>query len=295
MQSKRKIRQLLCGAGLRPNRTLGQHFLVDLNLVRRLVELANLGGQEVVLEVGCGTGSLTEALAEKAGWVIGVEVDSGLAKIARDRLKAKPNVEIITADILRAKNSLSPRILDALASAGQERRPILLVANLPYNVASPVMWNLVVGPVVAGEMYVTVQKEIAERMAAAPGGKEYGGVSILLQATGQVHIERVLKPTVFWPQPKVDSAMVSFRRCAEKVGQIGDMQLFTEVIRLFMGHRRKMVRTCAKFAGGRLREIQDWAMVFDRCGIEAAGRPERIAPADYVALANMCAQQLRDG
>ncbi|MHC4426185.1 MAG: ribosomal RNA small subunit methyltransferase A [Planctomycetota bacterium] len=142
MQTKRQIRQSLSSAGVSPNKRLGQHFLIDLNLMRLLVDSAKIQKSDVVLEVGCGTGSLTEALAGKAGRTIAVELDRKLVEIAEEQLAKSENLELINADILENKNTISRTVADTLALARKKYTGrILLVANLPYDVASPVMMN----------------------------------------------------------------------------------------------------------------------------------------------------------
>jgi 16S rRNA (adenine1518-N6/adenine1519-N6)-dimethyltransferase len=293
MQTKQQIQQLLASAGISPNKRLGQHFLIDLNLMRLLVGSAQIGSNDIVLEVGCGTGSLTEVLSEKAGKVIAVELDRLLAAITKGQLAKAKNVEVIDTDILETKNTLSRTVTNALELARKEYGGrLLLVANLPYNAASSVIVNLITGPTVADGMYVTVQKQVADRMTASPGGGDYGTLSIFLSATGDVGMIRVLKPTVFWPQPQVDSAMVSFARREDKVSRIENMALFSEVINLFVGHRRKMLKSCTKFVRGRLMEISDWQDIFEQSSIDPHNRPEQLSPENYIAIANLCSEQL---
>ena len=291
MQSKRQIRQLLLSAGISPNKRLGQHFLIDLNLMRLLVDSAGIQEDDIVHEVGCGTGSLTEALLARAGRTIAVELDRSLAEIARKQLAQAKSFELVNADILESKNRINPAVAGALARAREEYRGrVLLVANLPYNVASPVMMNLLTGPTTADQMYVTVQKEVADRMAARPGTGDYGILSILLGATGDVKTIRTLKPTVFWPQPQVDSAMVSFVRNPAKCDRVTNMGLLSEIVHLFMGHRRKTLAACCKLAGGELARIVDWADIFEQCRIDPAQRPEKLGADDYVAIAEYAAE-----
>ena len=292
MQTKRQIQQLLTSEGLVPNKRLGQNFLIDLNLMKLLIDYASIDRDDIVLEVGCGTGSLTEGLAQKSAKVIAVEADPALAKIAKRLLETQNNVEIINADILENKNTINPSVTEALNSARKQYRGrFLLVANLPYNVASPVMLNLVKAALSVNAMYVTVQKEVAERMTAGPGNKHYGTLSIFLSATGRVKTERVLKPTVFWPAPQVDSAMVSFTVKEEKINRIKNIRLFSEIISLFMQHRRKMVKTCTKFTTGRLAKITDFSEIFERAGINPNKRTEQLSPQNYIAIANECYNQ----
>jgi 16S rRNA (adenine1518-N6/adenine1519-N6)-dimethyltransferase len=327
MQTKREIQELLSAAGVAPNRKLGQHFLVDLNLMRLLVDSARIGPGDVVLEIGTGTGSLTEALAERAGQVVTVELDPTLAGIARSRLAGAGNVRIVNADVLSGKGTLNPAVTAAVTEArarlcsigpispihpiGPIQFRVLLVSNLPYDVASSVMINLVRGPVTADAMFVTVQKEVAERMTAASGSREYGTLSIFLQATGEVETLRRLKPSVFWPPPGVESAMVRYVRDQDKSRQILDMDLFGAVIALFIGHRRKMLRACIKEAppelcgracrghpardsrAGRPRHEGGrdlWPRIFELHAIDPTRRPEELSPQQFVDLANTCHQ-----
>ncbi len=297
MQTKRQIHQLLASAGVGPNRKLGQHFLVDLNLLRLVVDSAQIGPEDIVLEVGCGTGSMTEALSEQAGRVVAVELDPTLAGIAESRLAQAPNVQLVKGDALSSKGTFNPAVVQAITDArpikpavstSSEGGRLLLVANLPYDVASAVIANLVNGPLVADAMVVTVQKEVAERMVASPGTREYGSLSILLGATGAAEILRILKPGVFWPPPAVDSAIVRFVRDDAKRGAIEDMAFLGDVMGLFMGHRRKMLRACVKHAPSHLGSRDLWAELFDESGIDPTARPEALSPAQYVELANRC-------
>jgi len=286
MQTKRQIRQLLESAGVRANKRLGQHFLIDLNLMRLLVDSADIQKNDLVLEVGCGTGSLTEFLAVKAGRIIAVELDRNLIEIAREQLVKTENIDFINSDILKNKKTISYTVTNALNNARKRCcGRLLLVANLPYNVASPVMLNLITGPVIADGMYVTVQKEVVDRMTAAPGSREYGILSIFMGATGTVKTIRRLKPAVFWPQPRVDSAMVGFVRDRAKACRIANMELFSEIVSFFMGHRRKTLLACSRLGHGRLIKVHNWSEIFEKCSINPAHRPDQLCPKNYLALA----------
>jgi len=294
MQTKQDIERLLAGAGAQPRHRLGQNFLIDLNLMRLLVEAAHLNEQDVVLEVGTGTGSFTEAIAERCGRVITVEYDAALYRIARQQLARYVNVTLFNMDVLENKNTIHQEILDAIqATRKNYAGRILLVANLPYNVGSSVMANLICGSVTADEMHVTVQKEVADRMAADPGHDDYGTLSILMAATGHVQLLRKLPPSVFWPRPQVDSAMVSYKRDPQKAAQIHDMATFRDVICLFMGHRRKMLKACVKFAANRLEHVRHWQDIFDEACVDAHQRPEELPAGQYINIANLCYEQRR--
>jgi 16S rRNA (adenine1518-N6/adenine1519-N6)-dimethyltransferase len=295
MQTKRQIRQLLASAGVTPNRRFGQHFLVDLNLLRLLLDSAQIGSEDVVLEVGCGTGSITQGLAERARHVVAVEVDRTLASLAESQLQETDNIDLIRADVLSSKGLLNARVVAALDKAREPGHGrLLLVSNLPYEAATAVMLNLVRGPVVADEMVVTVQKEVGERMEAGPNSKDYGTLSILLGATGRIKTLRALKPSVFWPPPGVDSVIVRFARDPSLCGRIEDMARFGAVVSLFMGHRRKMLRACAKFAPAQLGGRKLWMELFERSGIDPTQRPEALSPEQYVELANLCGRGRSD-
>jgi 16S rRNA (adenine1518-N6/adenine1519-N6)-dimethyltransferase len=293
MQTKHQIQTFLSSAGIRPNKQLGQHFMIDLNLMRLLVDSANIHKDDIVLEVGCGTGSMTEALVEKAGRVIALELDRNLSKIAQKQLSNAENLQLINDDILETKHILNQAVVNALAVARKEcRGRILLVANLPYDIVASLLINLVIGPTIADAMYVTVQKEVADRMIAVPASGNYGILSILLTATGDVKMIRKLKPTVFWPQPQVDSAMVSFVRNNAKSDRITNMELFSEILHLFLGHRRKTLTSCSKLAHGKLAEIADWHEMFEQCRINPQQRPETLSPEDYINIANCAGNSL---
>jgi len=304
MQTKHQIQELLSAAGVSPKRRLGQHFLIDLNLLRLLVDSAEPGPDDVVLEVGCGSGSLTQSLAERAGMAVAVEIVRTLALIAKSQLAGRENVQIVNADVLSGKGSLNPEVVEALErardrfrSTGPSQRGsetslgrLLLVSNLPYDVASPVMIHLAKGPVTADAMFVTVQKEVAERMTAWPGSRDYGTLSIFLQATGDVEILRILKPSVFWPPPAVDSAMIRFVRDERKSRRIANMAVLSDVVGLLMGHRRKMLRACLKSVPAHLGDWDLWMRILEQQGVDPTLRPGDLTAAQYVDLANAVGQ-----
>ncbi|MFA5291541.1 MAG: 16S rRNA (adenine(1518)-N(6)/adenine(1519)-N(6))-dimethyltransferase RsmA [Phycisphaerae bacterium] len=293
MQTKTDIQRLLTEAGVEPNKRLGQHFLIDLNLMELLLTNAAITENDIVLEVGTGTGSLTGELAKRAGKLIAVECDEVLAEVTKQHLRNAKNFEIIIADVLENKNTINHEVIQKLQNAQEEIfGRVLLVANLPYNVASSVMLNLLDGPVTADSMIVTVQKEVAMRMAAAPGSEDYGILSIFLAAMGHCKVLRKLSPKVFWPMPQVDSAMVRFDRDQKKIDEIHNIELFKQAVNLFMGHRRKMMRACVKYAEGKLAGIHNWEDIFTRAFVEPHHRPEELSGIDYISIANLCNETL---
>ena len=293
MQTKSQIQQLLTAAGVAPNKRLGQHFLIDLTLMKLLIEAAHLTRHDIALEVGCGTGSFTQALSESASAVIAVEYDSTLAAIAEAQLSKAQNVEVINVDILESKHKINSDVVKSTETAASQcQGRLVLVANLPYNIAAPLMMNLIAGPVIADGMYVTIQKEVAQKMVATPGASDYGSLSIFMAATGRPKIIRNLAPSVFWPKPQVDSAMITFERIQKKADRIHDMKIFSQVISLFFGHRRKMLQACVKFAENDLAGVHQWHNVFEQSCVEPQHRPEQLTPEQYISIANLCSEAI---
>jgi len=232
-------------AGIRPRTRIGQNFLTDLNLVRLLVRTADLGPDDVVLEVGTGTGSLTALMAPQAAAVVTVEVDRRLFDLAGEHLHALANVRMLQADALRNKNRLNPAVLAAVGEelARAPGRRLKLVANLPYNVATPLVTNLLALDAPPHSMTVTIQKELADRITAAPGSKDYSALSIWVQVQCRVEIVRVMPPSVFWPRPKVHSAIVHLALDETLRQRIPDRAFFHAFVRAMFSHRRKFLRS----------------------------------------------------
>jgi len=231
--------------GIRPQTRSGQNFLVDLNLQACLVEAAELGPDDVVLEVGTGTGSLTALLAEKAAAVVTVEIDPQLHQMAAEELAGTERVTLLRADALQRKNRLSAEVLDAIEQRLGEApgRRLKLAANLPYSVATPILTNLLALERPPELMVATIQKELADRVVARPGSKDYGALSIWVQSQSQAEILRVLPPDVFWPRPKVSSAFLRVRLDQALRGRIADRGFFHEFVRAVFLHRRKLLRS----------------------------------------------------
>ena len=289
MHSKKQIQQLLASAGVNPNKIFGQNFLIDLNLMNLLIETAAPTKDDLVLEVGPGTGSLTQGLAETAGQVIAVEIDTTMAKITKMQLAEFDNVEVINVDVLKSKHTINPIVVEAINNHRKNfTGRFILIANLPYNIATPLMLNLIVSEPHVDSMFVTVQREVAQRMAAEPATNLYGILSIVMAAVGRVKLIRTLKPAVFWPPPKVDSAMLGFTRDEEKFKRINDIEIFIETINLFMQHRRKTLKGCTKLAHGKLEKIDDWKNIFEKAQIDSQLRPEQLSFEDFIKIANLC-------
>src|SRR3954470_17373586 len=189
--------------GIRPATRHGQNFLIDLNLVQIIVDTADLTSDDVVLEVGTGTGSLTALMAAQAAAVVTVEIDAHLFELASEQLIDLPNVTMLRLDALRNKNTIDERVMDAvgeqLAAAPDHR--FKLVANLPYNIATPLLSNLLLSRHVPHSMTITIQKELAERITALPSTKDYSALRVWIQSQCTAEIVRLMPPSVFWPEP----------------------------------------------------------------------------------------------
>lgn len=231
--------------GIRPRTALGQNFLVDLNLLDVLLRAAELGPEDVVLEVGTGTGSLTALMAAAAAHVVSVEVDSQLHQLASEELFHQANVTLLKSDALRGKNRVNPEVLAAVQPhlAAEPRRRWKLAANLPYHIATPLMSNLLALDRPPEAMIVTIQKELADRIMAPPGVKDYSALSVWIQAQCQVELVRVLPPTVFWPRPKVSSAIIKVVLDPARRARLADRAFFHEFVRSMFFHRRKFLRS----------------------------------------------------
>jgi 16S rRNA (adenine1518-N6/adenine1519-N6)-dimethyltransferase len=231
--------------GLEPDKRRGQNFLIDLNLLEILADAADLSERDVVLEVGTGLGSLTALMAPRAGHVITVEIDKHLQQLAMEVLHQFDNVTLLGQDVLKNKNNLHPTVLGTIQSELDKvsQRQLKLAANLPYCVATPIIANLLSTPVTPVSMTVTIQKELADRITAKPRTKDYNALSIWLQSQCRTETLRILPPTVFWPRPKVDSAIVQIIPDAEKRARIPDLAFFHSFVRAMFFHRRKFLRS----------------------------------------------------
>jgi len=293
--TQREIKAMLAEAGLRPDRRLGQHFLVDGNLMRMLVEAADLAPDDTVLEVGAGVGNLTGLLLAAAGHVIAVEVDSRLAAVARDRLADAARLDLLVTDVLADKHRVAPAVLEAVERRrGELGGPVKLVANLPYQAATPLVAELVRADPPPERLVFTVQKEVADRLVAAPDTSDYGPASVLVQGLAAVEVLRRLGPSVFWPQPRVWSAMVRIRPSAARRRQVADLAVFRQTIDGLFAHRRKRAPRSLALADPAGASPQEWARRLTAAGLDPTARGEAYSVEEIIRLANTMAHEGED-
>ena len=243
-QTKSFLMQRFREMGIAPATRHGQNFLIDLNLQQLIVDSAHLDKRDVVLEVGTGTGALTAKMAERAAAVVTVEIDGHLFELASELLLDFDNVTMLRLDALHNKNRFNPAVMEAVGQhlAVSPDRRFKLVANLPYNIATPVLGNLLSCEHLPYSMTATIQKELAERIVAEPWSKDYSALSVWMQCQADAEIVRIMAPAVFWPAPKVDSAIIRVTVNPEKRAQVPDLKYFHQFTKTIFIHRRKFLR-----------------------------------------------------
>jgi 16S rRNA (adenine1518-N6/adenine1519-N6)-dimethyltransferase len=273
--------------GIRPKTKHGQNFLIDLNLLRLLFETAQVEEQDVVLEVGTGTGSLTSMLAAAAAEVVSVEVDPQMHQLASEELVDFDNVTLLQVDALKNKNTLQPAVLAALREklAGGAERRLKLVANLPYNIATPIISNLLSCDVLPVSMTVTIQKELADRIVARPSTKDYSALSVWMQAQCEAEIVRIMPPSVFWPRPKVNSAIMHIVVRRDWRESIPDLHFFHVFARSMFFHRRKFLRSVLYSAYKEWLQKADVDEIMTAMGFGDSSRAEEL---DVATMLRLC-------
>lgn len=266
VQGRREVTDLLARHGITPRKALGQHFVADPNIVRKLVRLARVGPGDEVLEVGAGTGTLTMALAEAGCRVLAYEVDRRLEPLLTEVVADLPGVELRFADAMQVD------FAGVLAHPGWT-----MCSNLPYNVGTPLLLGLLREVPHIGRYVVMVQREVAERLVAVPGSKDYGVPSVVAQLFSTVEIAFRVPPQVFVPPPEVESAVVLLERLGERLppqaGRAAD--LASAAFR----QRRKMLR------GSLAAVVPDPGGLLAAAGIAEERRSDDLAPDEYLALA----------
>ena len=263
--------------GVRPHKQFGQHFLINQTVVDRMLAAAQIHPTDTIVEIGPGLGVLSDQLAERAGKLYLVEVDITLAEQLQSRFADKPHVQVLPTDFLT---------LD-LASAFSES-PIHVVASLPYNVATPILFRLLEHRRQFPEVTVMIQKEVAERLTANPGTKAYGVPSVLTQFYATVTTVCTVGPRSFFPVPKVESQVVRLLFQAEPRVVVRDAKGFQRVVKAAFAQRRKTLRNALKAAG-----YQDLDTIEKCSGIDLQRRGETLNLGEFAALADVVGEQGR--
>ncbi len=276
-----RTKKVLFQYGYQARRSLGQHFLVDEGLLRKISELADLSKEDRVLEIGSGPGNLTKYLVERAGKVMAMEIEPELVKILKSQLQSE-KLEVLEEDILR---------FDLKKLKGEKK--LKVVANLPYNISTEVIFRLLEAPGIFSELYLMLQKEVAERVVAKPGTKDYGILAVISQFHSEPEILLRLGPGAFHPRPRVDSALVKFKVFDLPRYELANYLDFKKLIRAMFGKRRKTLRNALSKSGLGLDKSQAEELL-KKAGISPQARAEQIELERLVLLSNLYSQKKKD-
>lgn len=257
---------------LRADKKLGQNFLIDENVVRQIVAAAELSEADTVLEVGPGIGTLTQGLAESKARVVAVELDTRLLPVLATTLNGYDNVRVVHGDILKVN------IMEEVGAPSFK-----VCANLPYYITTPIIFALLEKRLPMERLVAMVQKEVAERMAAQPGGKEYGALSVAIQYYTEPKIAFIVPPTSFIPAPAVDSAVIVCKRREKPPVEVCDEGLFFRVVKAAFSLRRKMLSNSLKNMGIKSERVAKW---LELAGVDGKRRAETLSLEDFAKLTN---------
>ena len=261
---------------LRADKKLGQNFLIDETVVRRIIEAAELTPEDTVLEVGPGIGTLTQGLAESGADVVAVELDKRLLPVLDVTLEGYDNVRIVNGDILQ---------VDIMEQV--QKPDFKCCANLPYYITTPIIFAILEKRLPMERLVVMVQKEVAERMAAKPGSKDYGALSVAIQYFTEPEIAFIVPPSSFIPTPSVDSAVIVCKRRSTPPVEVCDENLFFRVVKAAFSLRRKMLSNSLKNMGIKGEQVNKW---LELAGVDGKRRAETLSLEDFAALTNTFAQ-----
>ena len=257
---------------LRADKKLGQNFLIDENVVHQIVAAAELSEADTVLEVGPGIGTLTQGLAESKARVVAVELDTRLLPVLATTLNGYDNVRVVHGDILKVN------IMEEVGAPSFK-----VCANLPYYITTPIIFALLEKRLPMERLVAMVQKEVAERMAAQPGGKEYGALSVAIQYYTEPKIAFIVPPTSFIPAPAVDSAVIVCKRREKPPVEVCDEGLFFRVVKAAFSLRRKMLSNALKNMGIKSERVAKW---LELAGVDGKRRAETLSLEDFAKLTN---------
>ncbi|RAV08495.1 16S rRNA (adenine(1518)-N(6)/adenine(1519)-N(6))-dimethyltransferase RsmA [Paenibacillus contaminans] len=282
-----RTKEVIQKYGFSLKKSLGQNFLIDLNVLRKIVGAAELDETKGALEIGPGIGALTQQLAKTAGKVVAVEIDQRLLPILADTLGGYEHVRVVHGDVLKLP------LAELFREQFEGVTGVSVVANLPYYVTTPIVMKLLEERLPLENIVVMIQKEVAERMAASPGGKEYGSLSIAVQYYCEPELVTIVPHTVFIPQPNVDSAVIKLKVRKVPPVAVEDERFFFEVVQASFAQRRKTIANnlSAKFFTKETKGALEG--ILQSCGIEPSRRGETLSIAEYAALSNALRAALR--
>jgi 16S rRNA (adenine1518-N6/adenine1519-N6)-dimethyltransferase len=276
-----RTKEILAKHGFTFKKSLGQNFLTEPNVLRKIVATAGIDKQTNVIEVGPGIGALTEQLARHGNQVLAFEIDDRLIPVLRDTLSPYPNVQVIHQDVLQA--DLSKTISEAFA----EDLPIKVVANLPYYITTPIMMHFLESKAPIQEMVVMMQKEVADRISAIPGTKAYGSLSIAVQYYMEAELAFIVPKTVFVPQPNVDSAILKLTRRATPAVDVTDEKEFFKLTKAAFQLRRKTLWNNLQNSYGKDEQTKEWLKKsLAASEIDPTRRGETLSLAEFARLSN---------
>lgn len=279
--SPTRTRAIMETYGLTFKKSLGQNFLTDINVLKKIVAVAEVSEADDVIEIGPGIGALTEQLAKSAHQVLALEIDDRLLPVLKETLAPYPNVEVIHQDILKAN------LKELIAEHFDGQHRLKIVANLPYYITTPIIMHLLATELAFDQIVVMMQKEVANRLAAQPGSKDYGSLSIGVQYEMDCQVAFIVPKTVFVPQPKVDSAIISLTKKKAKEYQPQDERFFHQLVRGAFMHRRKSLWNNLQGLYGKQAEVKEkLSQALAQAEIEPSVRAERLTIADFVRLAD---------
>ncbi|HHU18078.1 MAG: 16S rRNA (adenine(1518)-N(6)/adenine(1519)-N(6))-dimethyltransferase RsmA [Anaerovoracaceae bacterium] len=283
LYSPTTINEIIKKYGIRPIKSLGQNFIIDKNIIDKIIEKSMIGKEDLVIEIGPGIGVLTAAVAEKAAKVIAIEIDENLIPILNETLSEYNNIEIINNDIL--KTNLEKVLEQNKEVNGQKIKRVKILGNLPYYITTPIIMKIMEDRVAVDSITVMMQKEVADRIVAEPGSKAYGALSVAVQYYCTVtHVANVSKE-VFFPRPKVDSTVIRLDLRNEKHIQLNDEDAFFAVVKAGFGQRRKTLLNSLTGIYGLTKD--EIGSIIKNAGIDPARRAETLQLQEFAALANM--------
>lgn len=289
--TRNAVREISEKHGFRRADSLGQNFLVDRNIIEKIIDAAELTENTLVIEIGPGMGALTQVAAEKAGKVIAVEIDRHLIPVLGEVVGHLDNVEIINQDILKTDiNELIESEKKNFATSDHEIDKVVILGNLPYYITTPIIMGILERQIEMDTMVIMMQKEVAERIVAEPGGKTYGALSIACQFFCETNYVTTVPRTVFQPQPKVDSAVLRLDKRTELPWEIGagGRKLFFEVVRAGFNRRRKTLLNALTALGIDKTELRS---ILDEAGVEPSRRAETLSIQEFANVANAIGRQ----